>query len=191
MLKRICKACGIKFDGGPRAWYCPKCRDERKRIALKNHKERKKLGNSRIIGEKYPCEICGKIYTLNGGLQRYCPECAKIHLKEVDNVQSREWAANNKDKVVISKDAENQRNLMIKSNLQWQSASSDKIKELREQRGLSQHRLSVISGLDAKAIARLENRADINKCSLLTLEKISAGLNMDIIDFLKLIFKKD
>lgn len=35
MLPRICQGCGKTFLGGPRAWYCEDCREERKKKQLK------------------------------------------------------------------------------------------------------------------------------------------------------------
>lgn len=98
ILPRECKECGITFMGGPRAWYCPECRDIRRKKTDAEHKMRKRSGNSRIIGETYICIDCGAKYTLRSGLQIRCPECAKKHLKEIDNQQSREWNKENKEK---------------------------------------------------------------------------------------------
>lgn len=85
---RICRECGRVFPGGPRAWYCPECRIERKRAA---DRKAKRNGASRKIGSIDLCEICGKEYTVNSGGQRYCPDCAPVHLKEIDRAQSRAW----------------------------------------------------------------------------------------------------
>lgn len=103
MLPRICRQCGKSFLGGPRAWYCPQCREERARKANAEHKQRKKAGNSRIIGEKYRCIDCGAEYILSCGLQVRCPECAQKHLKEIDNQQSQEWKEANREKYLEAK----------------------------------------------------------------------------------------
>lgn len=29
LATRTCRQCGVKFTGGPRAWYCPECREAR------------------------------------------------------------------------------------------------------------------------------------------------------------------
>ncbi|VYT07758.1 Uncharacterised protein [uncultured Clostridium sp.] len=103
ILPRICKECGNEFMGGPRAWYCPACRDERKRTQMLDFKRRKKAGEVVPIGSVIKCEICGKDIIKNSGLQRFCEECAKVHLKEVDNAQSLEWKRYNPEKIKESK----------------------------------------------------------------------------------------
>lgn len=55
------------------------------------------------------------------------------------------------------------------------------IKKIRKQKGLSQEKLSELSGLDPKYINKLENaRFGI---SLITLERILEGLNIEDTDF--------
>lgn len=103
MLPRTCRECGKTFQGGPRAWYCPECRAERKKIQSKEYKQRKKSGKTIPIGSLMKCEICGKEIVKSGGAQRFCPECAEKHLKEIDNQQSLEWKKANLEKVRESK----------------------------------------------------------------------------------------
>ena len=90
---RQCQTCGITFSGGPRAWYCPQCRAERKRMQSREQKQRKREGKVRSVGSVAYCERCGQPYTVNGGLQRYCPECAHVALKTAANAISRAWNA--------------------------------------------------------------------------------------------------
>ena len=96
IYKRVCRECGREFEGGPRAWYCPECRYYRARERAakyrKNHFKRK-------IGSKDVCERCGKEYTVNSGLQRYCPKCAPIVAKETDRRLSLEYYSKNKEKI--------------------------------------------------------------------------------------------
>ena len=47
---RICRDCGCIFSGGPRSWYCEKCRAERRKEAHTKHVNRKKMGLSVKIG---------------------------------------------------------------------------------------------------------------------------------------------
>lgn len=95
----ICRACGKHFKGGPRAWYCPECREIRKAIADQQCKERRRMGNTRSIGSTDICERCGKEYTVEGGLQRFCPECGKINDKETRRKESLEYYHANKEKI--------------------------------------------------------------------------------------------
>lgn len=103
ILTRICKECGRPFPGGPRAWYCPDCRQERKRKHDKEFKERKRSGKVIPNGSIIKCEICGKEIVKNGGLQRFCDECSAKHLKEIDNKQSLKWKNENPEKIKESK----------------------------------------------------------------------------------------
>ncbi len=84
---RICKSCGIQFSGGPRAWYCPNCREERKRTASRESKKREARGLTRKIGSTDICENCGKSYIVNSGLQKYCDDCREKMHKKIDNEQ--------------------------------------------------------------------------------------------------------
>ena len=99
MLPRICRQCGKSFLGGPRAWYCPECRAERKLATDREFKARKRAGNVVPIGSIIKCEICGKDIVKNSGLQRFCDKCAEEHLKAVDNAQSLQWKRENMDKI--------------------------------------------------------------------------------------------
>lgn len=94
---RSCKACGAVFSGGPRAWYCPACRLERRRAQDRAYKARKKEGQHRPIGSVDVCVVCGQEYEVAGGNQRYCPDCAPEAIAEVDRQQAMEWYEKNKD----------------------------------------------------------------------------------------------
>lgn len=100
---RVCRTCGAIFSGGPRAWYCPDCRAERAKAANREYKARAKAGNARQIGSTDICQICGKEYTVTGGLQRYCPQCAPDAVREIDRAQSREWMAEHREEAVSRK----------------------------------------------------------------------------------------
>lgn len=93
---RICRTCGAQFSGGPRAWYCPECRRERERI----RKKRYNRGEfARHIGQKDLCENCGNEYTVESGLQKYCPDCARIMHKKLDAEQSLDYYRRNKESI--------------------------------------------------------------------------------------------
>lgn len=85
---RICRTCGVKFSGGPRAWYCPACRAERKRDQKRKYN---KYGYERHIGDIDHCKECGNTYIVQSGLQRYCPECKEKINQRVANEQSTKW----------------------------------------------------------------------------------------------------
>ena len=106
---RVCRQCGATFLGGPRAWYCPSCRLERRREADRNYKAR---GTNRPLGSIDLCVVCGKPYTVNSSTQKYCPACAPDAVRAVDQAQSRAWNEQNatpeyrralRDKAAISR----------------------------------------------------------------------------------------
>lgn len=98
MLKeRICQQCGKKFEGGPRAWYCPDCRAERAKESKKRTAERRKNGTIAIIGGKMICEMCGKECIRNCANQRFCYDCGKINDQNVDREQSLKYYRDNKE----------------------------------------------------------------------------------------------
>ena len=99
ILPRICRTCGTSFLGGPRAFYCPECREERKKEQSKKYKECIKHGSIITLGSVIQCESCGCDIIKCSGLQRFCPQCAKKHLKIIDNKQSEDWNKKNKEKV--------------------------------------------------------------------------------------------
>ena len=97
LRQRTCRSCGAEFTGGPRAWYCPSCRVERTKAAARAYKARSKFGKARKIGSTDICQVCGKEYTVEGGNQRYCPDCAPEVIRKIDQAQSRAWMADNRE----------------------------------------------------------------------------------------------
>lgn len=92
---RICKECGIIFSGGPRAWYCPKCRQIRERERTEKYRRE---GFSRQIGSIDYCKNCGKQYIVNGGNQKYCADCKEEMLRKIDNEQGTKYYHERVDK---------------------------------------------------------------------------------------------
>lgn len=188
---RTCKECGATFKGGPRAWYCPRCRAERQAQQNREYQERKKRGSTRKIGQKYPCEICGKMYILSSGLQRYCAECAVNHLKEIDNKQSREWNKSHPERMAEHKKNEKERNKGMKKEVNQTKAKTSIIKELREQKGLSKHRLSILCGMNEKTISHVEKMEDLSNIKLGTLEKIASALDLTPTEFFGKLYENE
>ena len=93
--QRTCRTCGVVFPGGPRAWYCPSCRVERRRQRDREQRQRKAAGTVRQLGSIAYCEACGQPYVVASGIQRYCPDCAPVLLREHKNEQSKAWNAAN------------------------------------------------------------------------------------------------
>jgi uncharacterized Zn ribbon protein len=94
---RTCQRCGTDFDGYPGSKFCPECAVIQKKERAKEYRERKKKGTVRKLGSTASCEKCGKEYTVTGGLQKYCPDCAEEAIRENDRAKSREWNAANID----------------------------------------------------------------------------------------------
>ncbi len=95
----ICKQCNIIFKGGPRAYYCPSCREDRKKETNRSHRENKKAGNSRTLGATDICQQCGGQYMITAGLQRFCPDCKKSHNLEHDRVTGLAYYHTNKNDI--------------------------------------------------------------------------------------------
>lgn len=94
---RICKQCGKTFPGGPRAWYCPECRSERKKQQAAIRRQRP--GPNRPLGSIDHCVVCGKEYVVKGGMQKYCEDCAKSAVAEKDRAAGIAYYRENKDAI--------------------------------------------------------------------------------------------
>ena len=101
--ERVCRQCGARFEGGPRAWYCPDCRAERKKEAARRCREKGKA--DRPLGSTDYCERCGKPYTVKAARQRYCPDCAYEAVREADRPASIAWNREHKDSYYPAKNA--------------------------------------------------------------------------------------
>ena len=99
LQQRTCKQCGRSFTGGPRAYYCPICREERTKQTNAAYRARKRAGDVRPIGSVDKCERCGKEYTVEGGLQRFCPDCQPIHAAEYDRETAIDFYRAHKERV--------------------------------------------------------------------------------------------
>ncbi|AKG36065.1 hypothetical protein [Paenibacillus durus] len=98
---KVCRTpeCGEVFIGGPRAFYCPGCREQRKRQQSADYQRRKRKGDVREIGSIDTCERCGKQYVVNSGLQQVCEECRPLHTSEYDRSTGIEHYRANKDRI--------------------------------------------------------------------------------------------
>lgn len=101
---RICRACGATFLGGPRAWYCPVCRQERGKEAAKRFRQKGRVAD-RPLGSTDKCVRCGKEYVVNSARQKYCPDCAYDAVREVDRIASKAWNQSHKDQYYPDRNA--------------------------------------------------------------------------------------
>lgn len=74
---KVCVDCGAHYLGYPRSMRCPVCRAEAESKALREYRERKRAGKARAVGSTDLCEVCGRPYTVAGGMQRMCEDCAR------------------------------------------------------------------------------------------------------------------
>ena len=93
---RTCRQCGREFAGGPRAWYCPECRDIRQKEA---DARRAKNGTNRPLGSIDHCEICGGEYIVNAARQRYCKGCAAEAIRRNVNPHKAEYAKDHMERL--------------------------------------------------------------------------------------------
>lgn len=100
---RTCITCGVEFPGGPRASYCPECREIRKKQQKREYLERKAAHKIREIGSTDICQSCGNPYTVDGSLQKYCPDCAETVIREKVLPKKRARAAEHKEATVERK----------------------------------------------------------------------------------------
>ena len=99
LYDRTCNQCGAGFRGGPRAWYCPECRAVRKKVHKAQYLQRIKAGTARRLGSEDLCAVCGQPYTVNSGLQKYCPKCAPEAVAALDRQQGMEYYKTNKERI--------------------------------------------------------------------------------------------
>lgn len=115
-MKKICRFCGIEYDGKQSSSACPDCAKKSRRNVIHPRvcgqcgasfdggprafycpdcrKERQRMrarlyykdGHKRHIGGTDFCSLCGKPYTIKAPQQRYCPDCGAITTKE--NIKS-------------------------------------------------------------------------------------------------------
>lgn len=102
---RVCASCGVTFSGGPKAKYCPACREENKRRIYREYAHRKAAGTNRKIGSTDICARCGAEYTVMGGRQKYCPACADEGVKEQVRPHKREYARQHREDYTARKAA--------------------------------------------------------------------------------------
>lgn len=95
---KVCKQCNDAFAGGPRAMYCPICREERRKESSRKFAAKGRKAD-RSLGSIDNCIICNNEYIVNAARQKYCHSCAKEQYKLVDNEQGLEYYNQNKDNI--------------------------------------------------------------------------------------------
>lgn len=131
VLPRTCRQCGAVFDGGPRAWYCPACRIERKKES--KSRMRKKGKADRPLGSVDQCTVCGKDYIVKSARQKYCPDCAYEAVRAADRPMSKKWNQEHKETYYPARNAKRNQErkehpeiIRAKENAYWQQ-NKDKL----------------------------------------------------------------
>lgn len=87
----VCPDCGREVYAHIKCKRCPECQREANRRHDQEARQRKRAGKTREIGSIDLCQRCGKPYEVEGGMQRYCKDCAPVAWAENDRAASREW----------------------------------------------------------------------------------------------------
>ena len=102
--ERTCRECGATFLGGPRAWYCPNCRVQRRLEAEQRYRAKGRKAD-RPLGSTDHCIRCGAEYIVNAARQKYCPDCAYDGIREADRPMSRAWNQAHKEEYYPARNA--------------------------------------------------------------------------------------
>jgi predicted DNA-binding transcriptional regulator AlpA len=113
---RTCRECGCSFEGGPRAYYCQTCREERRRRQNTEGKAKARKGLTRKLGSIDTCQRCKNEYTVNSGLQRFCPDCQPQHTLEYDRETSLPFYHEHKERI---NPVRNERRRVGERNCDW------------------------------------------------------------------------
>ena len=91
----VCVQCGKTFWGRQGSKFCQACNTERKADQRVRAYKRKCAGKARAIGSIDICQMCGGEYIVNGGAQKFCPECGKKRRAEnIKKFNVRYWREN-------------------------------------------------------------------------------------------------
>lgn len=89
------------------------------------------------------------------------------------------------------KQNENERNKETKKKANQIKAKASVVKELREKKGLSKYRLSILCGMNEKTIAHIEKLENLSNVKLGTLEKIALALGMTPKEFFGKLYENE
>ena len=88
---KTCPDCGMEFVGHIKSYRCRECQQVANRKADVEAKRRQAAGKTRALGSIDICQRCGAPYTVEGGRQKYCPDCAtaadrEYHAKRMQEI---------------------------------------------------------------------------------------------------------
>lgn len=88
----VCADCGKICERPIRAKYCEACQQKRKIERNRENCRRWYSGQTRHIGQMYPCAQCGEPFVLQSTAQKYCSTaCADAAKSAKGNPAAREW----------------------------------------------------------------------------------------------------
>lgn len=94
---RVCSDCGQEFYGHIKSKRCPSCQEEQDRRNRAAYKARKRAGHVRSIGSTDYCIVCGNPYVVEGGLQKYCPDCKAEATRDAIRHARRDYMASQRE----------------------------------------------------------------------------------------------
>lgn len=99
--ERVCSDCGATFWGYPKSKRCPECQ---RAVNLARKRDYNKRGALRPLGSIDKCEICGRDYIVESGLQRYCKDCAPEAVLNNTRAHKRDYNAAAVDVVALTRE---------------------------------------------------------------------------------------
>lgn len=92
--EKACIDCGAVVKMHIKSKRCQECQAEANKRNNQEHMRAKANGHTRLIGSEDYCQRCGKPYTVEGGRQRYCKDCAQKAVAEnVRDAAKKRYAA--------------------------------------------------------------------------------------------------
>lgn len=88
--EKACIDCGLVVRMHIKSKRCRACQDAANKRNDQAYRRALAEGNTRQIGSVDLCQKCGGQYTVCGGLQKYCPDCAKGAVAEKARASARE-----------------------------------------------------------------------------------------------------
>lgn len=88
---RPCMDCGKIVRMHIKSKRCKVCQEAANRRNDAAHLQAKAKGHTRELGANDRCTICGRLYIINSGMQKYCPACAPSAIKAADSRATLAW----------------------------------------------------------------------------------------------------
>lgn len=108
-MEKRCVICGKPYEGSKQSRYCADCKAEIKRAYNRavypkyqryyQERYKAKMGEAHVdtvrkVGDTDTCTVCGKPYTVQSGVQKYCPSCRPIENARLTRERNAMYYAN-------------------------------------------------------------------------------------------------